>query len=456
MISSKKKFHFIGIGGSGMSGVAQICLAQGHSVSGSDLRQSVATTRLQNKGAIISFPHSHSNIKESPVVVISSAIPESNEELSFARQQGLPIMKRAEVLGDFMQGREGIAVAGCHGKTSTTSLVSNILTVAGMDPTTVVGGEASHVGGNAKFGQGKYLVAEADESDGSFLYLPSKYSIITNIDNDHLDHYGSFENILQHFMKFANQTERKVVMCGEDSHLSFMAEQLGDKAVTYGVGLGYDFSACDVSMDSDGTRLSVFKNGEFYSELHLPIPGRHVVLNSLAALALCDCIGVATESVVRGLQTFQGVQRRFEKVAHIEGVDVYDDYAHHPSEVSATLQAARQLMSSRDGKLVVCFQPHRYSRLRHLMDEFANSFVEADFLYLMPVYAAGEAPMSGVDHWSLYSALNMDSDKVSLFESSDIKQCREQILSEMKSGDILLTMGAGDITRLGREIITDE
>ena len=455
MTASKKKYHFIGIGGSGMSGVAQICLAQGYPVSGSDLKRSMATNRLQSKGAIISFPHNHSNITEDPVVVVSSAIPETNEELSFARSKGLPIMRRAEVLGTFMQGREGIAVAGCHGKTSTTSLVSSILTVAGLDPTTVVGGEASHVGGNAKFGQGKYLVAEADESDGSFLYLPSKYSIITNVDNDHLDHYGSFESILQHFLKFAHQTEKKVILCAEDKHLVNIAKQLGDKAVTYGFCEDFDYSAVDLHEGSDGTRLTVLKKGQFFCNLHLPLPGKHVVLNSLASLALCDSLGIDKEHLVKGLESFQGVQRRFEKVANYKGVEIYDDYAHHPSEVLATLQAARQLMSDKNGKLVVCFQPHRYSRLQHLMDEFAVSFDDADFLYLMPVYAAGEAPIAGVDHWGLYRDLNLGAGKVSVLESASIEECRELILAELKLGDVLLTMGAGDITRMGREIVAD-
>lgn len=455
MMYNRKKFHFIGIGGSGMSGVAQICLAQGHSVSGSDLKQSLATNRLQDKGAVISFPHSYSNITEDPVIVVSSAIPETNEELSFARQLGLPIMRRAEVLGDFMRGREGIAVAGCHGKTSTTSLVSNILTVAGMDPTTVVGGEASHVGGNAKFGQGRFLVAEADESDGSFLYLPSKYSIITNVDNDHLDHYGSFDNILQHFLKFANQTERKVILCGEDPHLVGMATQLGEKAVTYGFSEEHAYSATDIMENGSGTQLKVLKRGHFYADIYLPQPGRHFVLNSLAALALCDVIGIPNEQIVAGLQTFEGVQRRFEKVATVNGVEIYDDYAHHPSEVAATLQAAKQLMSSREGKLVVCFQPHRYSRLRHLMKDFSDCFENADFLYLMPVYAAGETPISGINHWELYNHLNFDAGKVCLLNNGDINFCRDQILAELKSGDVLLTMGAGDITRMGREIGLD-
>ncbi len=439
-----------------MSGVAQICLAQGYPVSGSDLKQSIATTRLQNKGAIISFPHNHSNITEDPVVVVSSAIPETNEELSFARSKGLPIMRRAEVLGTFMQGREGIAVAGCHGKTSTTSLVSSILTVAGLDPTTVVGGEASHVGGNAKFGKGKYLVAEADESDGSFLYLPSKYSIITNIDNDHLDHYGSFESIMQHFLKFANQTERQVVLCAEDKNLLNIAKKLGDKAITYGFGEDFDYSATNLNEGFDGTRLTVLHKGNFFCNLHLPLPGRHVVLNSLAALALCDSLGIEKDYLVKGLESFQGVQRRFEKVANHKGVEIYDDYAHHPSEVRATLQAAQQLMSNKKGKLVVCFQPHRYSRLQHLMNEFAESFEDADFLYLMPVYAAGEAPITGVDHWGLYRDLKLDAGRVNVLHSTSVEECRELIFAELQLGDVLLTMGAGDITRMGREIVADK
>jgi len=448
----QQNFHFIGIGGSGMSGVAHLCLEDGHRVSGSDLRSSNATSRLEKGGAIIHFPHNSSNIDEEPVVVVSSAIPESNVELLTAQKLGLTIKKRAEVLGWFMKGKQGISVAGCHGKTTTTSLVSSILTVANMDPTTVVGGEASHVGGNAKFGHGKYLVAEADESDGSFLCLPSKYSIVTNVDNDHLDHYGSFEAIQKAFLQFLDQTEEFAVICGDDPVLRELACLSNSKVVSYGFDPSCDYRIELVEEAVDGTEFKIHHEGECIVESKTAVPGLHNVLNSSAAIALCHKLGVEASMLDQGIRNFGGVQRRFELVQKKGELEVFDDYAHHPAEVKATLRAARQRLKGRDGKLVVCFQAHRFSRMKHIAHEFAHAFSEADFLYLAPIYAAGECVHMGMDVWSIVKHLEFDPSRVCVLPHADWSLVGEMMKQELRDGDLFLTMGAGDVTRLGREM----
>jgi len=445
-----KKLHFVGIGGAGMSGLAHICLAEGYEVTGSDLRGSRNVSRLQSLGAKIHFPHSGDHVQKDSIVVVSSAIPETNEELGVARSLGLPIKKRAEVLGWFMEDRDGIAVAGCHGKTTSTSMISSILTRAGENPSTIVGGEASHVGGNAKFGTGKYLVAEADESDGSFLLLPAKYSLITNIDNDHLDHYGSFEGVLKAFYTFMEQTQEMVILCIDDPCLRKLKNHFPDKVITYGFSEDADYVVSDLVQVGLKTSFKIELSGGSGLDVDLTVPGAHNVLNAAGSIALCDYLGIEAEFLSEGLKDFEGVQRRFELVSDRNDVLVYDDYAHHPREVQATLAAARSLMETRSGKLVVCFQPHRYTRLKELFCEFQESFQDADFLYLAPVYAAGEIPLQGVSTRRLYYALNMDRSKVSLLENGSMEAYASKIQAELFPGDVLLTMGAGDITRLGR------
>jgi|SaaInl4_135m_RNA_FD_contig_101_410612_length_7100_multi_4_in_0_out_0_7 UDP-N-acetylmuramate--alanine ligase len=446
----QKKLHFVGIGGAGMSGLAHMCLAEGYQVTGSDLRSSLNTSRLQDLGAVIHYPHSSKNVPEDTVLVVSSAIPESNEELGVAKALGLPIKKRAEVLGWFMQDRDGIAVAGCHGKTTTTTMVSSILTVAGLDPSTVVGGEASHVGGNAKFGSGQYLVAEADESDGSFLFLPSKYSIITNIDNDHLDYYGSFRAVLRAFSQFIENTSSLVVLCGNDPNLKEFRQKYPKKIVDYGFSVDSDYVVRNVVQEKLRTSFEICLKCGTWIRVLLKIPGQHNVLNAAGAIALCDQLGIQKEYLKLGLENFQGVQRRFELISDDKDILIYDDYAHHPTEVRSTLAAARAMMQTRSGKLVVCFQPHRYSRLNALSSEFRDCFQECDFLYLLPVYGAGETPISGVSTRNLYHDLLMDRSRVHVFDEGSLESYSSAIRAELVPGDVLLTMGAGDVTRLGR------
>ncbi|MBW7875491.1 MAG: UDP-N-acetylmuramate--L-alanine ligase [Candidatus Cloacimonetes bacterium] len=445
-----KKFHFIGIGGSGMSGVAQICLDEGYRVSGSDLKKTEVTERLQTRGAVIHFPHSEKNVTEEPVVVISSAIPEANEELAFARQKGLVVKKRAELLGWFMSSRQGISVAGCHGKTTTTSMVSAILTEAGLDPTTVVGGESSHVGGNAKFGKGEFLVAEADESDGSFLYLPSTYSIVTNVDNDHLDYYGTIQKVEEAFACFLHKTRNCAMVCADDTFLAGLWRKNPDKIVGYGVHEEADYRIVNVTFTDFGSEFEVHFQKQPLTSVRLNVPGMHNVLNATAALGLSHKLGVCPEVAARALTKFVGVQRRFELVADRDGVLAIDDYAHHPTEIVATLKAARRLADSRKGQLVVAFQPHRFSRLKHLIDDFASSFLLADYLYLMPVYSAGERSGGTLDSWALYRKLKNEKHRVELVKDCDYEKHAPRIFSELRGNDVFLTLGAGDVTKLGR------
>lgn len=445
-----KKLHFVGIGGSGMSGLAHMCLAEGYEVSGSDLRSSTNFSRLQQLGAKVYFPHSGAHVKKDSIVVVSSAIPESNEELGEARRLGLPIKKRAEVLGWLMREREGIAVAGCHGKTTTTSMISSILTVAGEKPSTIVGGEASHVGGNARLGSGKYLVAEADESDGSFLLLPARYGVITNIDNDHLDHYGSFEKVLEAFERFVDQVEQQVIVCIDDPNLRILKEKFPLKVVTYGFSEDADYVISNLVQEGLRTTFKVHLKGEKSIDIDLLVPGIHNALNATGSIAICHQFGIAPTFLREGLIEFEGVQRRFELVSDRNDVLVFDDYAHHPREVQATLAAARSLMKTRSGKLVVCFQPHRFSRLKELFGDFKESFSHADFLYLAPVYSAGETPIVGISARNLYHALSMDRAKVCLLEDAPMERYASEIRAELFPGDVLITMGAGDITQLGR------
>jgi UDP-N-acetylmuramate--alanine ligase len=448
---SIKRFHFIGIGGSGMSGIAQMCLENGFLVSGSDLNPSPITNRLKGYGAEIHFPHCKDSVLEDSIVVVSSAIPETNEELSYAREKGMIVKKRAEVLAWLMQERNGISVAGTHGKTTTTSMISSILTSAGVDPSTVVGGEANHVGGNAKFGNGDLLVAEADESDGSFLLLPTKYAVVTNIDNDHLGHYGSFEQLCNSFHNFMEETEEFVIACGEDENLQKTIKMVSTDVFTYGRGDGFDYGISNVDLMPDKTTFSVSKQGKHLVDVVLSVPGLHNVLNATASVALCDQLGISAEYLRQGLMDFTGVQRRLELVAESNDIRVYDDYAHHPTEIQAVIECGKEMVKSTGGKLVVCFQPHRYSRVKDLHQEFALSLTGADFLYLAPVYAAGEKPMPGYDSWTIKKSLKLEPLSYQML-SDNMDEWAGLIKQELQPGDVFMTLGAGNITRLGRDL----
>ncbi|PCJ19151.1 MAG: UDP-N-acetylmuramate--L-alanine ligase [Candidatus Cloacimonadota bacterium] len=448
-IDNSKKIHFIGIGGTGMSGLAHMCLKDGFCVSGSDLRSSKATNRLSDSGAIINFPHNKGNISDEPVIVISSAIPESNEELKFAKSLGLTIKKRAEMLAWFMKDKSGISIAGCHGKTTTTTMVSSILTQAGVDPSTIVGGEANHVGGNAKYGKGEYIVAEADESDGSFLLLPSKYSIVTNVDNDHLDYYKNFEGVCRAFFQFIQNTRDFSIVCGESEALYEMVQNQ-EHVKTYGLSDKFDYWAEDIKLKGFSSEFTVKSKTGKIIKLLLNTPGLHNLLNGVAAVAMCDNLGIAQKDIELGLAKFCGVQRRFEKVQDANEILVVDDYAHHPTEIKATMKSASSLAKSRNGKLIVVFQPHRYSRVAEVLEDYKGCFEGADFLYMAPIYSSGELNPLNLSTWDIYKRCDYDPKNIMVLDSDDWSAFGKKLAGELKANDVLLTLGAGDITYLGR------
>ena len=449
--------HFVGIGGIGMSGIAEVFLNQGYPVTGSDLAESDTTRHLAKLGARIALGHRAENIAGAKVVVISSAVRPDNPEVLEARRQRIPIIPRAEMLGELMRGRTGIAVAGTHGKTTTTSMLATVLTVAGIDPTLVIGGKVDSLGGNAKLGQGKFIVAEADESDGSFLQLPATLGIVTNIDNDHLDHYGSLEAIDNAFVAFVGKLPFYGIaaVCAEDPGVRRILSRVTKPVVTYGFSEEWDYSARHVRPEGLGSVFEVWsrQQGCSLGKVRLNVPGEHNVLNSLAAIAIGLHMGLSFAVVARGLEEFRGVKRRFEiRWQDVDGRRVIvDDYGHHPTEIAATLQAARSYWP---GRIITVFQPHRYSRTLHCRDGFLSSFRNSDVVLITDIYAAGEDPIEGVDAQSLAAAIRKAaSPNQEVLHVGDLASAREAVLARMQDGDLVLCCGAGTITRLPDQLM---
>ncbi|NPV60271.1 MAG: UDP-N-acetylmuramate--L-alanine ligase [Actinobacteria bacterium] len=445
------RVHFIGIGGAGMSAIAVVLLARGLQVSGSDLKESRNTRRLRQMGARVFIGHRPENVEGADVVVVSSAIPERNVELARAREKGITVMPRAAMLGEIMEGGKGIAVAGTHGKTTTTSMLAMILREAGLDPTYVVGGELNDVGSNAHAGQGEYVVAEADESDGSFLLLKPWAAVITNIEEDHLDYFADHEAILEHFRRFASLLPPAgiLVVNGDDPGSASVADGARARRVTFGAGEGNDYRYADVRLLKGGVEFTLRAPGGTSKEVSLRVPGRHNALNATAALALALSMGVDLEKAVRALEAFGGVKRRFQEMGVVAGVRLVDDYAHHPSEVLATLEAARNEGADR----VVCiFQPHRYSRTECLWEEFGKALGLADLVIVTDVYSAGEEPRPGVNGKLIVNAI-LDHDPrrqvVYLPQRSTLGDGAARFV---RPGDLVLTMGAGDVSQCAAEI----
>ncbi|MCM2277649.1 MAG: UDP-N-acetylmuramate--L-alanine ligase [Oligoflexia bacterium] len=457
---SKKKeetqLHFVGIGGIGMSGIAEVFLNQGYPVSGSDLSGSELTARLERMGARIAIGHRAENISGAQVVVISSAVRPENPEVQEARRLRIPIIPRAEMLGELMRGKTGVAVAGTHGKTTTTSMVATVLTEAGLDPTLVIGGKVDSLGGNAKLGQGPLVVAEADESDGSFLHLPATYGIVTNIDNDHLDYYGDMERVEEAFVHFVNKLPfyGLAAVCAEDPRVRACLTRFAKPFVTYGFSRECDFFAEEPRVVGMGSAFVVHGRtapGSPHArlgEVRLHVPGRHNVLNALAAIVIATALDLPFEAIARGLGAFRGVKRRFE----VRWEDparrcaVIDDYGHHPTEILATLSAARAFWP---GRIITVFQPHRYSRTLHCREGFLSAFGGTDVLLITDIYAAGEEPIDGVSGPSLASeiARTQGAGREVRFVG-DLAGARDAVLERFRDGDLVLCLGAGSITRL--------
>ena len=449
--------HFVGIGGAGMSGVASVLLDQGYQVSGSDAVDSAAVQRLVGQGARVCIGHAAEQMEAADVVVVSAAVADDNPELVAARATGIPVIPRAEMLGELMRFRQGIAVAGTHGKTTTTSLIASILAAGGLDPTFVVGGLVNSVKGNARLGSGEFLVAEADESDASFLRLHPCVAVITNIDADHMDTYdGDFNRLVEAFLDFLHNLPfyGLAVLCADDPVVQKLRGQLKKPSITYGFQADADYRASDVRQVGPRTRFSAHRPQGESIQIDLALPGIHNVQNALASVAICDKLGVAPDHVAKGLSSFEGIARRFEILGCLPcrsgSAILVDDYAHHPREVSATLDAARACWPHQE--LLVVFQPHRYSRTRDLFDDFVELLASEPRLLVCEVYPAGETPIAGADGLSLCHAIRGrgKTDPVFVENVFDLPDLLTPLL---RPDDVLLTLGAGNIGRVARGLI---
>jgi UDP-N-acetylmuramate--alanine ligase len=441
--------HFVGIGGIGMSGIAELLLNLGYRVSGSDLRRSDTTDRLEGLGAAIRLGHAADHVPgDGHVVVVSSAVRPDNPEVQEAQRRKIPVIPRAEMLAELMRMKYGIAIAGTHGKTTTTSMVATILATAGWDPTAVVGGKLNSLGSNAKLGQGEFLVAEADESDGSFLKLSPTVAVVTNIDPEHLDFYTGIGQIKETFLHFINKVPFYgfAVLCIDHPNVQELLPSVEKTVVTYGFSRHADYRAEGVVAEGMTNRFAVFARGDALGELALHAPGRHNVSNALAAVAVATELGIPFDQVRRGVAEYGGVVRRFQVKGETGGVTVVDDYAHHPAEVRATLSAAREVWPGR--RIVAGFQPHRYSRTRALFKEFLSAFNEADVLLVFDVYAAGEESIEEATGDRLCDAIRGAGHKGARYLGKAVDS-GEAVRSILLPGDIFLTMGAGDVWKLG-------
>lgn len=446
------RVHFIGIGGSGMSGIAAILLQQGYLVSGSDLNPSKAASRLINLGAQVFFGHDSANIgHDVSMVIVSTAIRETNLELVAAHERGLEVIKRGEMLARLMAEKKGIAVAGAHGKTTTSSMIALIFEKCGLDPTIVVGGDIMELGGNAKMGNGEFLVAEADESDGSFLLLTPFIEVITNIEDDHLDYYGSREAIKKAFALFVQKvpSDGYLVMCVDDDNVRELADSLSTGVITYGINQTAQYSARNIRTEGLRTLADIYYMEKRLGELELGVPGLHNMSNALAAITVGLIAGLEFEAIAGVLKDFRGVHRRFQLIGDVNGINVVDDYAHHPTEVKATLKAARQTNANR---VVGVFQPHRFTRTKFLFKEFGESFTDADIIIINEIYAAGESPISGVSAKLIIDAIpNCEGRPVYYFKTTE--EITDFLYETAEPGDLILTLGAGNIWSVGANLV---
>ncbi len=455
-----KKIHFVGIGGIGMSGIAEVLLNLGFEVSGSDLRDSTTVERLRELGGKVVKGHFPENVGETDVVVISSAVKSDNPEVVAARYQGIPVIPRAEMLAELMRMKRGIAIAGSHGKTTITSMIASILAGAGLDPTAVIGGKLELFDSNAKLGQSDWLVAEADESDGSFLYLNPTIAVVSNIDREHMEHYQTMDNLHETFVEFMNRLPfyGLVAAGADDPTLRALIPRIKRKVVTYGVADDCDIRAVDVKCGALGCEFVAVSEGRRLGEVKLGLPGEYNAVNALAALAVAFELDVVFETASRALYGFSGLGRRFEIKGRPAGVMVVDDYGHHPTEVRATLKAAREYMQGlgrkKDSRMVVAFQPHRYSRTQDLWEEFIESFSEPDILFLTDIYSAGEEQLNGVTGQALFEDVRKKRSEIGLetFYIESLSEMASTIAQTVKQGDLVLTLGAGNVHQVGSKL----
>ncbi len=458
------RIHFVGIGGIGMSGIAEVLLNLGYRVSGSDLKESDSTRRLQALGGVIRCGHRAEHLEltgdQADVVVISSAVRPDNPEVAAARRHGIPVIPRAEMLAELMRLKYGIAIAGSHGKTTTTSLIATVLRHAGLDPTAVIGGKLPQLGSNARLGQSDYLVAEADESDGSFLHLSPAIAVVTNIDPEHLDHYGDFSRLCAAFLDFINKVPfyGRAVLCFDHPEVRALLPRVTKRYVTYGLSPQADYRAEELSFSGTSSRFVAVRRGEHLGPIELPIPGVHNVSNALATLAVGDFLGIPIATLQEALVAFEGVGRRFTRrgsgrlpsAPERAEITVIDDYGHHPAEIRATLAGARAGFPER--RLVAVFQPHRYTRTRDLLPDFARAFDDAECVFLTDVYAAGEELIAGATAAALADRMR-EHGHPRVGYIARRSEVAVALLPELRPGDLVITFGAGDVWQCGDELL---
>jgi UDP-N-acetylmuramate--alanine ligase len=443
--------HFVGVGGIGMSGIAEVMHNLGYSVQGSDVAEGYAVEGLRSRGIKVMIGHDARNVDGAAVVVVSTAIKRDNPEVAYAYEHRIPVVRRAEMLAELMRLKSTVAVAGTHGKTTTTSMIAALLDAGGIDATVINGGIINSYGSNARLGASDWMVVEADESDGSFLRLDGTVAVVTNIDPEHLDHYGSFEDVKKAFLEFVHNVPfyGAAVMCLDHPEVQNILPLIRDRrVVTYGFSAQADVRATFVAPEGGGNCFHAAirgRDGEVRTveDIRLPMPGKHNVQNALAAMAVAVELGVADEAIRTGFAKFGGVKRRFTKVGEANGVTIIDDYGHHPVEIRAVLAAAREAAK---GRVIAVCQPHRYSRLSNLLTEFETAFNDADIVYVAPVYAAGEAPIEGVDAGALVAGLKERGHRAAA-EIADAASLARELASVAQPGDLVVCLGAGDITK---------
>ncbi len=477
-----EKIHFVGIGGVGMSGIAEVLNNLGYKISGSDLKESETTARLRGQGIVITIGHKPENVKDADVVVISSAVSSYNPEVEAARKLSVPVIPRAEMLAEIARLKYAVLVAGAHGKTTTTSLIASVLGEGPFDPTVVIGGKLKGIGSNARLGQGEFLVAEADESDGSFLKLSPTIAVVTNIDREHMDFFKTVDEIKNAFLLFINKIPfyGLSILYGDNEHIKELLPKVQRRFITYGLSEHLDLIAKDIKTDGSRTTFEAVLNGKSLGHFEVPLFGAHNVCNCLAAIAVANELEMNMEDIQKALKHFSGVQRRFEIKGMVSGIKIIDDYGHHPAEIMATLKAAKEAMiqgkesrvksqelrvkknkskllthnsklQTAGGRLVVLFQPHRFTRTRDLFNEFCYAFTDADKVILMDIYPAGERPLEGINSENLLKGIKNTGKDVEYVK--DRTEILTRLKQELREGDTLLTLGAGDVWKTGEEFL---
>ena len=452
MLKNIQYIHFVGIGGSGMSGIAEVLINLGYKVSGSDLKQTEITQRLASLGGKIFIGHKPEQIGNAHVVVTSSAVLSDNPEVVQAKKLKIPVIPRAEMLAELMRLKYAVTVAGTHGKTVTTSLVSMVLAEGGLDPTVVIGGRLKNIGSSAKLGKGEFIVAEADESDGSFLKLTPTVALVTNIDDDHLDYYKTLDNIKSAFTQFVNKVPfyGSIILCGEDENIKSIIPQITRKYYTYGIGKNYDFYAENIVYEEMDTEFDLCFTGKNLGRLRIHLPGVHNVVNSLGAAAVGIELGIELEKIRKAFLDFTGVSRRLEVKARKKDIVFIDDYGHHPTEIRVTLETIKSIWPER--RLLVVFQPHRYTRTRDLAKKFGLSFDSVSRVWLTDIYSAGEKPIPGISSSLILESFPSDK-RETVTLSSDRNAIIKQVIKSLRPRDVLVTLGAGDVYKIGEEIL---